>query len=70
MSDPASDLKLWFQKLSEADKLAALTFLYGGKALLKKGMYVGPYPEMVQNGLHVGPVPTSSNVCGACGRPL
>lgn len=72
MADPVADMKQWFEKLSDADKRAVVTFLYEGKALLREGQYVGPRPSLVTmtRGLHVGPVPTSStSVCSACGRP-
>lgn len=67
----SENLKKWFDELSSSDQKEVVQFLYGGNALLEKGMYVGPRPGLVQRGLFVGPVPTSSSsVCSQCGKPL
>lgn len=70
MADPIDDLNTWFNKLARRDQEKVLESLYG-KALLRKGLYVGPRPEWGQRGLFLGPAPVaSSNVCTACGRPF
>lgn len=63
-------LKNWFGEISQDEQQEVLKFLYG-RNLLKKGLYSGPYPETLTEGLHVGPVPTSSatSACPTCGRP-
>jgi hypothetical protein len=67
----SENLKKWFQELPDSDKREVLQFLYGGKALLSKGVYLGPQPGLVERGLYVGPAPSSSSsVCSQCGRPL
>jgi hypothetical protein len=68
MEQAVSAMKQWFDKLTDAEKLEVLRFLYG-RGLLRKGMYTGPYPGQVQEGLHTGPVPKSVSACPACGRP-
>lgn len=71
MADAVTNLQSWFNSLSDTDKKSVLTFLYGGKVLIQKGLYTGPSPTLVERGLFTGPSPSSSsNVCGACGRPL
>jgi hypothetical protein len=60
----------WFGKLATQDQQDVVKFLYGGKVLLKEGMYLGPRPELVQKGLHCGPIPSSmASTCPTCGRP-
>jgi hypothetical protein len=60
----------WFGKLPGQDQQDVVKFLYGGKILLKEGMYLGPHPELVQKGLHCGPIPMSTaSTCPTCGRP-
>jgi hypothetical protein len=64
------NLKKWFDELSNSDKREVVQFLYGGKALLNEGLYMGPRPGLVQKGLFLGPAPTASaGVCSTCGRP-
>ena len=47
----SENLKKWFDGLSSSDQKEVLQFLYGGNALLEKGMYVGPRPGLVHRGL-------------------
>jgi hypothetical protein len=71
MGKAIDDIRIWFGKLPEPDKKEVVEFLYGGKVLVRKGMYVGPDPNLVQRGLYVGPAPpASANVCEKCGRPF
>jgi hypothetical protein len=64
-----SMLKQWFDKLDASEREEVLEFLYG-KRLLRRGMYIGPYPGQLQEGLHVGPTPASTTAsCPTCGRP-
>jgi hypothetical protein len=73
MSKAVDDLKSWFNKLSEADQKDVVTFLYEGKVLVKKGLFVGPNPDVIpySRGLHVGPAPVSiDRACPSCGRPF
>ena len=64
------NLKKWFSELPSSEQRAVLEFLYG-KGLLRKGLYSGPYPESLTEGLHVGPVPSlSTKACPTCGRPF
>lgn len=72
MSKAVDDMRSWFAKLSQDDQKDVVTFLYGGKALLIKGLYVGPRPELVTTrGLFVGPVPTATaGTCPTCGKPF
>jgi hypothetical protein len=73
MSSSAVDnLKKWFDALTTPQQQEVLEFLYGGKALVKRGGYIGPDPELIKFGLHCGPAPTAAattNVCPTCGRP-
>jgi hypothetical protein len=70
MSTPAEALTKWFDDLSPSEQQEVVRFLYGGKMLMEKGLYAGPYPGTVNRGLHCGPVPSSSaNVCPTCGKP-
>jgi hypothetical protein len=69
MATVVQNLKEWFKELDYSERLEVVKFLYGGKALLRKGMYTGPYPTLIDEGLHVGPVPISSSTCPTCGRP-
>lgn len=66
-------LEAWFEKLSRADKVEVLQFLYGGTGsgsiLLQEGLFVGPRPEVVKKGLFLGPTPTAASACSQCGRP-
>jgi len=69
MSAPET-LKKWFDELPAFEQREVVEFLYGGRALLQEGMYLGPYPKAVFKGLHCGPVPTSSaSTCPTCGKP-
>lgn len=71
MSTSVNVLKQWFAKLARNEQEEVVKFLYGGKALLRKGMFVGPYPDLIDEGLHCGPIPTSSTrSCPSCGRPF
>ncbi len=78
MGTAVDSLKDWFEiKLDSAQQEEVLNFLYGGKILLQKGEYIGPYPNLVTKGLHCGPAPLASSlgqyaprICPACGRPL
>lgn len=70
MDSAVEVLKTWFKRLSDTEQQEVLKFLYGGKALLRKGQYVGPYPSLVTEGLHCGPAPQSGGTCPTCGRPL
>ena len=65
------NLTKWFDELPSPEKINVVQFLYGGKALLHEGMYMGPRPGSVNKGLFIGPAPSSSmNICSLCGRPL
>jgi hypothetical protein len=67
----SENLKKWFDGLPLTQQREVVQFLYGGKALLTEGMYMGPRPGLVQKGLYCGPAPTTSaNVCPTCGRPF
>jgi hypothetical protein len=69
MAKAIEHLQAWFAGLTPAEKEDALTFLYGGGALIRRGLYMGPRPELVQKGLFVGPAPpASSNACPTCGK--
>jgi hypothetical protein len=69
MPDAVSNLKEWFNKLSRSEQEEIVRFLYGGKALEIKGLYVGPDPNLVNRGLFCGPQPApSSSKCPTCGR--
>ncbi|MGC2221829.1 MAG: hypothetical protein WA624_05410 [Methylocella sp.] len=69
--DTAVDrLTEWFDGLERAHKEEVVRFLYGGRVLLKEGMYLGPHPDAVIKGLHCGPIPAlSTRVCPTCGKP-
>ena len=54
MSDTVSGLKMWFENLSRDQQVEVLEFLYGGKVLLRKGLYCGPKPGLVDDGFHCG----------------
>lgn len=76
MSTAVDTLKDWFEKLDRTQQEEILDFLYGGKILLRKDKYLGPYPGFVTKGLHCGPAPLASSltqnaprVCPTCGRP-
>ena len=69
MARPVEQLTAWFDGLTKSEQEAVVTFLYGGKALLLKGLYTGPVPGLVSRGLHCGPVPEMSTAtCPTCGR--
>lgn len=77
MSEDVKALQRWFEKLSRSRQEEVLEFLYGGEALLREGLYCGPFPHLVQKGLHCGPAPavmtpssSGRRVCPTCGRPL
>jgi len=69
MATAVQTLTSWFDALTLSEQREVVKFLYSGKALLTEGIYTGPYPTLVDRGLHVGPVPVSSNSCPTCGRP-
>lgn len=71
MNNNVKKLKEWFDTLPRSDKEEVLQFLYG-KMLYRRGMYVGPAPNVVDinEGLYAGPVPSNSpDVCPSCQRP-
>ena len=77
MSTVVDNLKNWFDQLNSSQQEEVLNFLYGGKVLLQRGNYIGPYPGLVTKGLHCGPAPLASSlsqnaprVCPTCGRPI
>ena len=70
MSAPVDTLKKWFENLKPSEQQDVLKFVYG-RTLVRKGMYMGPNPSLIDEGLYVGPAPaSSSSVCPSCGRPL
>lgn len=74
MPKPVKQLKTWFNALPRKKQKKVLAFIYD-RALLRKGRYVGPAPEVVgvEKGLFCGPAPvpdTSSARCSTCGRPF
>jgi hypothetical protein len=71
-STAVEQLKKLFHALDEYGKQEVLEFLYKGKVLVRKGLYMGPHPGLINEGLYCGPVPTSAQLpsaCSACGRP-
>jgi hypothetical protein len=70
MSASTDQMQKWFDGLSSSEQQSVVEFLYGGRVLLKEGLYCGPRPGSVQRGLHCGPIPASAaNKCPTCGKP-
>lgn len=72
MTTAVHNLQEWFDKLSTADKVEVINFLYEG-VIVHKGSYYGPHPQVLFKGLNIGPKPTaiqSPQVCPTCKRPL
>lgn len=70
MAGPVDSLTDWFQNLTINEKKEVVTFLYGGKVLLRQGDYVGPRPGWITRGLYVGPAPAvGAGTCPTCGKP-
>lgn len=76
MSNAVDLLEKWFGELPPVQQKEVVTYLFGGKVIMREGQYFGPFPVPMIKGLYSGPAPLAaavshsvSRTCPTCGKP-